>query len=231
MPCNYIFIDVGQIYLKIGIKMFDYNKTIILATQNKGKIKELKEPLAKLGYEIIGLDSMEIFNGFDVEENGKSFVENALIKAKAVANLCGLIAIADDSGLEVEALNNEPGIYSARYALDMPSLTGKTQDERNIQKLLISMQDKENRKARFCCAMCAYDPKNDSHIYHEGYWNGEILTQMQGENGFGYDPVFFAPEFNLSAAEVSKEVKMQYSHRSKAISGLITAWADWRNSL
>ena len=183
-------------------------KTIVLASGNKGKIREISDMLPQfnvVGYKDLGLD-------FEIEENGSTFYENALIKAKAVSDALNLPALADDSGLEVDALNGAPGIYSARY-----SLSGK--DEDNNKLLLKNLQGKENRNARFVCCMVYYD--NGEIISHSGQTEGEILFSAQGDNGFGYDPLFFSKDLNKSLGIASEEEKNSISHRSRALNGII----------
>ena len=183
-------------------------KTIVLASGNKGKIREISDMLPQfnvVGYKDLGLD-------FEIEENGSTFYENALIKAKAVSEALNLPALADDSGLEVDALNGAPGIYSARY-----SMSGK--DEDNNKLLLENLQGKENRNARFVCCMVYYD--NGEIISHSGQTEGEILFSAQGDNGFGYDPLFFSKDLNKSLGIASEEEKNSISHRSRALNGIV----------
>ncbi|WP_456430963.1 XTP/dITP diphosphatase [Thermosulfuriphilus sp.] len=182
---------------------------IILATRNKGKLRELRALLKDLPIEVKGLD------GFDVPsvvEDGRTFLENALKKAKAVALATGLPALADDSGLEVEALGWAPGVYSARYA--GPEAT----DEDRNAKLLEALASvpPERRRARFRCVAVVYHPSYRWFAV-EGICEGYIAEAPKGEHGFGYDPVFFVPEFGKTMAELSPEIKNKISHRARAM--------------
>lgn len=188
---------------------------IVLASNNKGKVREIGQLLADRNLEVVPQSE---FNIPDADETGLSFVENAILKARHAAKLSGLPAIADDSGLEVDALNGAPGIYSARYAGN-----GAT-DAENNQKMLAELADTadEMRSARFQCLMVfmrhAEDP---TPLICQGTWEGRILRQPQGENGFGYDPLFLVPEKNCSSAELPAEVKNAMSHRGKALQALL----------
>jgi len=188
---------------------------IVLASNNKGKVREIAQLLADKNLQVVPQSE---FNIPDADETGLSFVENAILKARHAAKLSGLPAIADDSGLEVDALNGAPGIYSARYAGN-----GAT-DAENNQKMLTALADTadEARTARFQCLMVfmrhAEDP---TPIICQGTWEGRILRQPQGENGFGYDPLFLVPEKNCSSAELPAEVKNAMSHRGKALQALL----------
>ncbi|MFQ1042626.1 XTP/dITP diphosphatase [Gilliamella sp. CG16] len=188
---------------------------IVLATNNQGKVNELQNLLADAGFDIIAQSQ---FNLPDADETGLTFVENAIIKARYAAKLTGLPAIADDSGLVVEALNGEPGIYSARYAGEHGN------DESNNQKLLQALQPipQEKRSAYFYCALVFMHHENDpTPIICLGKWNGLILNELKGKGGFGYDPLFYVPELNCTAAELTKEHKSQISHRGQALKQLI----------
>ncbi|MCX8579610.1 XTP/dITP diphosphatase [Gilliamella sp. CG13] len=188
---------------------------IVLATNNQGKVNELQNLLADAGFDIVAQSQ---FNLPDADETGLTFVENAIIKARYAAKLTGLPAIADDSGLVVEALNGEPGIYSARYAGEHGN------DESNNQKLLQALQPipQEKRSAYFYCALVFMRHENDpTPIICLGKWNGLILNELKGKGGFGYDPLFYVPELNCTAAELTKEHKSQISHRGQALKQLI----------
>lgn len=193
---------------------------MVLATRNAGKVAELAEPLRLFGIELVGLDAFPDFA--EVEETGITFEENALLKAHAAAQFTGLAAIADDSGLEVDALNGAPGVHSARYSDDMPGLQAASRDERNCLKLMaaLSTAGMANRGGRFCCVMAVATPEGAT-LTAFGAWEGRILTQPRGSNGFGYDPLFFDPELGRSAAELSKEEKMRHSHRARALAALL----------
>jgi XTP/dITP diphosphohydrolase len=191
------------------------NKRIVLASNNAGKVREINQLLENSGIEVLPQAQFDIE---DAVEDGLTFVENAIIKARHATKLSGLPAIADDSGIEVDALNGAPGIYSARFAGEGPS------DEENLFKLLKELQNvpEEQRSARFQCLMVymrhAEDP---TPIICQGTWEGRILTAPQGENGFGYDPVFFVPEEGCSSAELDAATKNSLSHRGKALQQLV----------
>lgn len=160
-------------------------RKLVIASGNKGKIKEIKSFLSEF-YEIVSQEEMESEVGSkapDVEENGKDYIENALLKARACSSWCGLPVLSDDSGLEVEALNGEPGLYSARYAGEDVTF----QD--NINKLLVELADNENRKAKFIAVLVLLDT-NGEHQAFRGELEGNILKESRGAGGFGYDPVF-----------------------------------------
>ena len=158
----------------------------------------------------------------DIEETGLTFVENAILKARNAAQHTGRPAIADDSGIEVDALNGAPGIYSARYAGIGAS------DQANLEKLLTELGDlpEEKRTARFQCLMVYMRHANDpTPLICQGSWEGRILFKPQGENGFGYDPVFYVPTHDCSSAELPADVKNSLSHRGQALSKLLAALA------
>ncbi|OCG13888.1 non-canonical purine NTP pyrophosphatase, RdgB/HAM1 family [Gilliamella sp. App6-5] len=189
---------------------------IVLATNNQGKVNELQKLLADAGFDIIAQSQ---FNVPDVEETGLTFIENAILKARHTAKLTGLPTIADDSGLAVDALGGQPGIYSARYAGE------NSDDKSNNKKLLKALQNtpKEKRTAYFYCALVFMRHENDpTPIICLGKWHGFILNEEQGEGGFGYDPLFYVPELGCSAAQLTKEQKSQISHRGQALKQLIT---------
>lgn len=196
---------------------------IVLATRNAGKVRELAEPLASFGVEVLGLEAFPLMP--DVEETGVTFEENALLKARATAAFTKCISVADDSGLEVDALHNAPGVYSARYADDLPPLEGESRDARNIRKLLavLAQTPESARGCRFVCCMAAVAP-NNAEIVQRGTWEGRLLTAPRGGNGFGYDPIFFDPLINKAAAELSKDEKNLRSHRGNALRGLLAQW-------
>lgn len=184
---------------------------IVLATGNKGKLREFKGLLGGVFGNIVSLNDLESPPG--VIEDGETFRENALKKARAIASYSGMPALADDSGLEVEALDGRPGVYSARYAGE-----GRA-DRDNINKLLAELQGAGNRKARFVCFLALVTPEG-KEITAEGSCEGVILTQPRGEGGFGYDPVFFLPEYNKTMAEIAPELKNKISHRARACESL-----------
>ena len=185
---------------------------IVLASSNIGKIKEIQAILAE--HLIV---PQSVFNVTDADETGSTFVENAIIKARHAAFQCKLPAIADDSGLVVDALSGAPGVISARYAGVGAS------DRDNVQKLLKELEDvpKEQRSARFICVMVFLEHAEDPFpVIAQGVWEGQILYQPIGANGFGYDPVFWVPEQQCASAELSAAVKNSLSHRSKALRSL-----------
>lgn len=190
---------------------------IVLASGNKGKVREFNQIFAGLDIEVVPQTE---FGVPEAEETGLTFVENAIIKARNAAAYTGLPAIADDSGLEVDALKGAPGIYSARYAGVGAS------DEENLQKLLQQMEGvpEAERTARFQCLLVLMEHENDpTPIICQGTWEGRIIASPQGENGFGYDPVFFVPEHECSSAQLSAEVKNRLSHRGQALEKLLAA--------
>ncbi|CAH6920487.1 dITP/XTP pyrophosphatase [Vibrio chagasii] len=190
---------------------------IVLATGNQGKVREMAGILSEFGFDVVAQSE---FNVSEVAETGTTFIENAIIKARHAAKETGLPAIADDSGLEVDFLKGAPGIYSARYSGE-----GAT-DKQNIEKLLDAMQGVEvaKRTARFHCVLVLMRHENDpTPLVCHGKWEGQILTEEHGENGFGYDPVFFVPEENCASAELAPSRKKQLSHRGKALASLFKA--------
>ena len=190
---------------------------IVLATGNQGKVREMADLLSDFGFEVLAQSE---FNVSEVAETGTTFIENAIIKARHAAKETGLPAIADDSGLEVDALLGAPGIYSARYAGEDAS------DQDNLEKLLDAMKDipEKERTARFHCVLVLMRHENDpTPIVCHGKWEGRILTEAQGTNGFGYDPVFLVPEKDCASAELEPTVKKQLSHRGKALKQLFAA--------
>lgn len=197
-------------------------QTVILATRNQGKVRELRSILSASGFDVQPLP--ENFPG--IEETGCTFEENALIKAHAVAERLGLPSIADDSGLEVDALGGAPGVYSARYGDDIPLLEGESRDGRNNRKLLAQMEGVEDgmRGARFRCCMAFVRPGEDD-IVACGSWEGRILRTPSGSNGFGYDPLFLDPEMGMTGAEMTREQKSARSHRGKAVRSLLEKMA------
>ena len=185
---------------------------IVLASRNKHKISELQSLMSEYlsDIEILSLDDVGIHG--EIEEDGKTFLENALIKARVAAST-GYIGLGDDSGLQVMALGGAPGVYSARYAGEHGD------DEANNDLLLKNLEDKTDRSARFvCCIACVFPEKYGYEpIVVRGYVEGEILKERHGEGGFGYDPLFYFPQFNKTLAEVTPEEKNKVSHRGNAI--------------
>ncbi len=183
-------------------------KDIVIATNNQGKIKEFKKIISN--YNILSLKDIN-YND-EIIENGNTFEENAIIKAKTVSLATNQIVIADDSGLEVFALDNMPGIYSARYAEDHNDL-------KNNELLIKNMELIEDRRAQFVCALCIYFP-NGKYYISKGICSGEITKEPRGINGFGYDPYFYVSKFGKTMAELTLEEKNSISHRFKAITNL-----------
>ncbi|MFQ3250948.1 MAG: XTP/dITP diphosphohydrolase [Glaciecola sp.] len=194
-------------------------KHIVLATGNKGKVAEFSTLFEGFS---IKVSPQSEFNVDEVPETGTTFVENAIIKARHAAKVTGLPAIADDSGLAVDALGGQPGIYSARYA------GADASDSDNIDKLLAALTEEDNnRKARFLCVLVFMQHELDpTPIICQGEWHGEISKTRHDDGGFGYDPVFWVPEQNCSAAELSKDVKNSISHRGKALAELMERMKD-----
>ena len=183
---------------------------IIFATGNEGKMKEVRMILEDLGLPVLSLKDAGITA--DVEENGTTFEENAQIKAKAIMEMTGALVLADDSGLEVDALNKEPGIYSARYMGHDTSYHIKNQN------IIDRLEGKvgEERSARFVCAIAAAFP-DGRVLITRGTMEGQIGYEEKGKNGFGYDPIFYLPEYQCYSAELSLEEKNELSHRGKAL--------------
>lgn len=205
--------------------------TVVLATRNQGKVREMEEPLRAFGLRVVGLDAFPDLP--EVAETGATFEENALLKARDVSRRTGLVAIADDSGLEVDALDGAPGVRSARYSDDMPDLPGDSKDERNVMKLLAALSSARlwQRSARFRTVIAACTPEGDT-LVAPGAWEGSIACSPRGKNGFGYDPVFLDPELGRTAAELSREEKMARSHRGNALRELLRLWpAFWERHL
>ena len=188
---------------------------ILIGTKNAGKIKELKSLLAELPVKLRDLN--EFKHIIEPEETGATFMENAALKAVYYAQKTKLAALADDSGLEVEALNGAPGVYSARYAGEQAS------DAEKISKLLEEIKDSgsENRAARFVCAIVLTDETGDIIFQTEGICQGKIALAANGQNGFGYDPVFIPDGFDQTFGELSGEIKSRLSHRAQAIEKII----------
>ena len=186
-------------------------KEVVLATGNQGKVKEFSKLLEGVFENVISLKELD--SPPEVIEDGVTFRDNALKKAREIAQYSGKLTLADDSGLEVDALNGEPGVYSARYSGE-----GAT-DQSNIEKLLFELGANSNRKARFVCVLALVDP-NGEELVVEGFCEGEIMDEPRGECGFGYDPVFYLPDRDLTMAEIDQEEKNKISHRSNALKQL-----------
>lgn len=193
---------------------------VVLATNNAGKLRELQAMLQPLDFQVLPKSQ---FTREEVIEDGDSFVANALLKARHAARVSGLPAIADDSGIEVDALHGAPGIYSARYAGVDAS------DADNLNKLLHVLNDVEDkmRTARYQCALVYVRHAEDEHpIICEASWEGRITRHKQGTCGFGYDPIFWLSEYGCTAAELSAELKNSISHRGKALQQLLRALSN-----
>ena len=191
------------------------SQKVVLATGNQGKLREFIRMLASQNMEII---KQSEFNVPDVEETGLTFVENAILKARHAAKITGLPALADDSGIEVDALKGQPGIYSARYSGEG--------DDANNTKLLEAMQDVPDgeRTARFrCCIVYMRHADDPSPIIADAAWEGTILRELKGVNGFGYDPLFYVPTHGCSSAEIDPDEKNRISHRGQALQMLLAA--------
>lgn len=189
--------------------------TVVLATGNQGKVKELSSLLAEHAIEIVPQSNFDVP---EVAETGTTFVENAIIKARHAAKITGLPAIADDSGLEVDALDGEPGVYSARYAGENAS------DDDNTNKLLHALKETpaSEKTARFHCVLVYMQHANDpTPIICHGVWEGLIISEKLGEQGFGYDPVFWQEDCQLTSAQLPRELKNKLSHRGKALAILV----------
>ena len=188
-------------------------KTLVLASNNEHKILEIKDMLGH-AYQVL---RQADFNIGPIPETGKSFKENAIIKAREIHKMTGLSTIGDDSGLVVEALDGEPGVYSARYSGEDAT------DEENNRKLLRKLEEKKttNRKARFECVIALIEPEDPKKVHtFSGTWKGEILLKHKGSRGFGYDPLFLDPKTGKSSAELQAKQKNKISHRAKALAKL-----------
>jgi XTP/dITP diphosphohydrolase len=182
---------------------------LLIATTNQGKVKEVKALLRSLYIKISSLDDFPEFKQIEIPETGETFIENAAIKAQAYGRLTGLPTLADDSGISVAALGNQPGVHSKRYA---------DTDQQRIDKLLEALKDvpSEKRQAHFTCALVLYDPSSDRRYISEGVVEGSITQEPLGNHGFGYDPIFFCPEINMTFAEAGEDLKNTVSHRARA---------------
>lgn len=193
---------------------------IILASNNEGKLREFKNLFSETNINIIPQSE---FNVEDAIENGLSFVENTIIKARHAAKVTKYAAIADDSGIEIDALNGEPGIYSARFS-------GTHGDDKGHNQLVLKKMANiahQQRTARFQCVLAYMRHENDpTPLVCQASWEGFILEDERGENGFGYDPLFYVPEHDCSSAQLSKELKNKISHRGKALQLLLAALTE-----
>lgn len=196
-------------------------KRLVVASSNPGKLRELGELLAPLGFELVPQATLGIG---DAEEPHRTFVENALAKARYASRGAGLPALADDSGICVASLDGEPGVHSARFAgLASEEHAGReAQDARNNRKLLALLKDKADRRAHYACVIVLVRHADDPEpLIAEGRWNGEVIDTPRGANGFGYDPHFFLPDLGKTAAELDAVQKNALSHRGKALRRLV----------
>jgi len=185
---------------------------IVMATSNPGKIREIARLLDELGTDVVAQSE---FGVDDADETGTTFAENSLIKARHAAAATGLPAIADDSGLAVDALGGAPGVYSARFS-------GPDADDRkNNEKLLVELEGISDRGAAFCCVATYVESADAEPLVAEGIWRGEILGAASGDGGFGYDPLFLVPDCAMSSAELTAEDKNARSHRGQALRKLV----------
>ena len=187
-------------------------KEIVVATTNKGKLKEISAMLEKLGIEVKSIKDILGYNP-DIEETGTTFTENAVIKAETVMNMIHMPTLADDSGLEVDALDKQPGIYSSRFMGEDTSYDIKN------QWIIDAVKDKEVKTARFVCAMALAIPDEETKTFL-GTFEGKINDCIDGENGFGYDPIFYYPPLKKTSAVMTMEEKNKVSHRAKALKAL-----------
>lgn len=187
-------------------------KLLVVATGNPGKLKEMQLYLQDLGWEL-QLKPSEL----EIEETGETFIANACLKASEVAKATGEWSIADDSGLMVDALNGQPGIYSARY--------GETDADR-ISRLLKELESEQNREAQFVCAIAIARPDGRIALQVEGICRGEILPTPRGTGGFGYDPIFYVPAQQQTFAEMTPDIKRSHSHRGRAFQALLPQMAN-----
>lgn len=193
---------------------------LLICTHNENKINEIKKTLLDLNIEVVTLSDLN--DKTQAIEDGLTFQENAYIKASYFGHKHQLLSLSDDSGLEVEHLNGEPGVYSARYAGN---------DLENNKKLLYTLTDVQNRNAQFKTVLALYNPKTSEVKYFEGILKGQITEQIIGKNGFGYDPVFFVPEIGKTLAELTQEEKLKISHRGKALKKLKEAFHENFNNV
>ena len=191
-------------------------KQIVVASGNEGKIREFRQMLEPKGYEVLSLKDLD--HPVEPEETGTTFQENAILKAKAVTDRYGLEAIADDSGISIACLNEEPGIHSARW------LGHDTPYDIKNQKILELVAGHEDRTAHYSCAIAWCTPDQEPVVFFDT-WYGEIAKEPAGENGFGYDPIFYLPEYGKTAAQLTYEEKNAISHRGKALRKL-EAWLN-----
>ena len=193
---------------------------VVLASSNKGKIKEFNFLFKNSGFEVIPFSK---FSKIEIPETGNSYEENAYLKAKKSFEISGLPVLADDSGLEVKSLNNEPGIFSARYA------GNEVTDKKNNEKLLAKLKNKSNRDAKFVSVLIFYDPKKKIEIYTYGELKGSIGKKERGTQGFGYDPLFKIKNTNITMAQISFEKRMKVSHRAESTNKMLAELKKFQN--
>jgi len=205
----------GRFYLPTIQEPGDLTMKVVLASGNKGKLAEFQQLLSEINFDVVPQSDFQIPEAI---ENGLSFVENALIKARHASRLTGLPAIADDSGLEVDVLNGAPGIYSSRFSGENAT------DDKNNLRLLSLLQDtpQAERTARFQCLLVYLrHPEDPTPLICQGTWEGYIAFSAEGTNGFGYDPLFYLPELGCTSAQLDKAQKNTISHRGKAMAELL----------
>ncbi len=190
------------------------NFELLLATSNPHKLQEVRQILSPHGITLYGIHDLNL-DPEDVDENGSNYYENALIKATALAKLTNMPIIADDSGIEVEAMDNKPGIHSARYSKECGG------HHNAIKNILEKVEETGNRKARFVCNVVLLNTEKEPRLF-EGITTGEIASEERGEEGFGYDPIFIPDGYDVSYAELSPAEKNTISHRAKALKKLLT---------
>ena len=193
---------------------------VVLASSNKGKIKEFNFLFKNSGFEVIPFSK---FSKIEIPETGNSYEENAYLKAKKSFEISGLPVLADDSGLEVKSLNNEPGIFSARYA------GNDVIDKKNNEKLLAKLKNESNRDAKFVSVLIFYDPKKKIEIYTYGELKGSIGKKEKGAQGFGYDPLFKIKNTNITMAQISFEKRMKVSHRAESTNKMLAELKKFQN--
>ncbi|MCD5323763.1 MULTISPECIES: XTP/dITP diphosphatase [Pontibacillus] len=189
-------------------------KRLVVATHNQGKVREFRQLFSKYDIETLSLEDLNQ-DVPEVEETGVTFWENAQLKAETISSLLNMPVIADDSGLEVDALEGKPGVYSARYAGEPKN------DKNNLEKVLSELNGEQNRKARFVCVLALSLP-GEEVIFERGTCEGRLAEQAQGETGFGYDPIFIPDGYNRTMAEIGADEKNKISHRSEALEKIET---------
>lgn len=194
-------------------------KTIFIGTNNQGKLREFAHAFSQLNIDISSPEKLEL--KLDIPETGSTFAENALSKAKAWAKASKLPTLVDDSGLCVDALDGRPGIYSARF------VSGSDNDRNNEILTLLKNVPKTKRSAYYVCAIAFFDPTAQTEHVSEGFCHGHILRKAQGDNGFGYDPIFMPKGYNLSFGQLSNEIKSKISHRANALTLMLDYLKNW----